>query len=112
MHVRCAGVVLAAACAAPQPATPRPLPSPVDRAWRQGPRDSALASAMACELVGTLDSAARRCAVVGYRETSVEYVLRVRRLDPADPGSADGLRLEVRLPKQGDSATVEQLAIP
>jgi len=103
---RWAAVALGCGCAARERAT-----SSVEHAWRQGPRDSALATAMACTLLRSIDLDERRCVVVGYRETPAEYVLRLQVADRT-VAAAHGTRLEVRLTRDGDSATVEQLAVP
>jgi len=105
-------LALAVGCTTREPGTPRPGSVPVDRAWRQGPRDSALATAMACELLRTFDQIGRGCVIVGYRETAAEYVLRLRERDRTRIAPANEARLEVRLTKDGDSATVRQLPVP
>lgn len=107
-----AAVALAMGCTAREPATTLSAPSSVDHAWRQGPRDSALASAIACELAGTIEGVERRCIVVAYQETTVEYVLRLRHDDMTGIAASDGARLEVRLTKDGANATVARLAVP
>ena len=48
----------------------------------------------------------------GYRETIGEYVVRIQAKATADPAVDPGARLEVRLSKDGASATVQQLAMP
>lgn len=105
-------LALAVACASRSPATPRTELLPVDRAWRQGPRDSLLATAMACELLRMFDQIGRGCVIVDYRETAAEYVLRLRQHDGSRIAHVNQARLEVRLTKDGDSATVKQLPVP
>jgi hypothetical protein len=48
--------------------------------------------------------------VVDYRETAAEYVLRLKNADRSAASSP--AQHEVRLAKDGDSATVIQLAAP
>jgi hypothetical protein len=67
---------------------------------------------MACELLQMLDRTDGRCNVTAYHETPSEYVLRLRVPVGIGVAAADGPRLEVRLPKRGDSATVEHLVVP
>jgi hypothetical protein len=105
-------LALAVGCATRPAATPSTELQPVDRAWRQGPRDSLLATAMACELLRMFDQIGGGCVVVGYRETPAEYVLRLRQHDRTRSAPANQARLEVRLTKDGDSATVKQLPVP
>ncbi len=67
---------------------------------------------MACELLRTFDQIGSGCVVVGYHETTVEYVLRLREGERRRVPPGNGAGLEVRLTKDGDSATVTQLPFP
>jgi hypothetical protein len=112
MFIRAALVLLIApACASP-PSLGRTETSPIERAWREGPRDSVLAGAMACALLRSLGRDDQECSMEGYRETVDEYVLRIQAKATAHSAAEPGARLEVRLSKDGASATVQQLAMP
>jgi hypothetical protein len=79
----------------------------VAEAWRRGPRDSALAVALACELSRGLRSGpAAQCETIGFREAPGEYVVRIRETGLDFPLS------EVRLDKNGTDAGVERLVVP
>jgi hypothetical protein len=112
MFIRAALVLLIApACASP-PSLGRTETSSIERAWREGPRDSVLAGAMACALLRSLGRDDQECSMEGYRETVDEYVLRIQAKATAHSAAEPGARLEVRLSKDGASATVQQLAMP
>jgi hypothetical protein len=104
-------LTLAVACGTGRSSLPAAPPA-ADGAWRHGPRDSALAAAVACHILRTINRPGQECIVTGYRETAAEYVLRI-----GEHGSAAAARpgvagIEVHLTKQGDSATVKQLPLP
>lgn len=98
-------------CANPPSMTPAET-WPIERAWRDGPRDSVLAGAMACALLRSVGRGGQECIMEGVRETIGEYVVRIQAKATADPAVEPGARLEVRLSKDGASATVQQLAMP
>jgi hypothetical protein len=67
---------------------------------------------MACELLRRFYQISSGCVVVGYHETSVEYVVRLRHGESQRIQPEIGARLEVRLTKDGDNATVMHLPVP
>lgn len=93
--------------------TPRQMgTSSFQHAWNHGPRDSALAAGVACELVRSLELKQRPCTVVSYRETSVEYLVRFGRLERDAAAGRNDAGIEVRLSREGRNATVHYLAVP
>ncbi|HEX5387527.1 MAG TPA: hypothetical protein VFW66_12540 [Gemmatimonadales bacterium] len=68
---------------------------------------------MACEILRDLRDGARArdCRVEGYRDTAAAYVLRVREIAEG-AGSADAPISEVRLTKDGLSATLTRIPQP
>jgi hypothetical protein len=99
-------------CGQQEPTSSQPRATDAQQAWGRGPRDSAKAGTTACELAQTLNLLQHPCIVAAYAETSREYVVRVRGTVPEGTGVRDAARVVVRLSKQGDSATVEQIARP
>jgi hypothetical protein len=112
MLIRAALVLLIAPGCASPPSLGRTETGPIERAWREGPRDSVLAGAMACTLLRSLGREGQECIMEGYRETVDEYVVRIQAKATSPPPAEPGARLEVRLTKDGASATVLQLAMP
>lgn len=85
-----------------------------DAAWRSGPRDSALAVTLACALLREFpgDARAGSCQLEEYKETLADYTLRLRETYDAVSDRVTYARSEVRLSKDGQSATVVRLPEP
>lgn len=85
-----------------------------DAAWREGPRDSARAVALACELVRDFPGAlsAGSCHLEAYEDAPAEYVLRLRETHDRASDRVSYSRSEVRLSKDGKSATLVRLPEP
>lgn len=85
-----------------------------DAAWREGPRDSARAVALACELVRDFPgaSSAGSCHLEAYEDAPAEYVLRLRETHDRASDRVSYSRSEVRLSKDGKSATLVRLPEP
>jgi hypothetical protein len=104
-------LVITPACASQRPPG-RTENWPIERAWREGPRDRELAGAMACALLRSVGRDGQECIMEGVRETAGEYVVRIQAKATSPPPAEPGARIEVRLTKDGTSATVQQLAMP
>ena len=76
----------------------------IHEAWRQGPRDSALAAAVACAVSREFGGGVR-CEVVAVRESAADYIVRIREA----PGQTASV---VRLARDGTAASVERLPVP
>lgn len=74
-------------------------------------RDSARAVTTACEVVQALRPPAdrHRCRIVSFRDTSTEYVVRVREDTPPNTKPLAFNRSEVRLAKTGRSVIVTRV---
>jgi hypothetical protein len=85
-----------------------------DAAWREGPRDSAGAIALACELLRDFPGAltAGSCHLEAYEDAPAEYVLRLRETPDRSSDRLSYSRSEVRLSKDGKSATLVRLPEP
>ena len=85
-----------------------------DAAWRAGPRDSAGAVAVACELLRDFPGAvtAGSCHLEAYEDAPAEYVLRLRQTNDRTSDHFNHSRSEVRLSKDGKSATLVRLPEP
>lgn len=88
--------------------------APADAAWREGPRDSAGAVALACELLRDFPGAltAGSCHLEAYEDAPAEYVLRLRETPDRVSDRVSYSRSEVRLSKDGKSATLVRLPEP
>jgi hypothetical protein len=87
----------------------QPRPQRPAQLWLQGPRDSALAVGVACDLVLSLStSAANECRLEGFQQTPTGYRLRVREIAPPGAKGAGFPLAEMWLTTDGRSATVER----
>jgi|GEM_PF-4698461 len=107
-------VVIAAlqACAPPEGRAAEARPPSASQLWRRGPRDSALAVGVACELIRSLSgSSANGCRLEGFRQSTTAYHVRVREVAPRGRPAPDFPRAEVHLTADGLSATVDRMPL-
>lgn len=100
------------ACAPPEGRAVEARPPSASQLWRRGPRDSALAVGVACELIRSLSqSSTNECRLEGFRQTTTAYQVRVREVAPRGRPGPDFPLAEVHLTVDGVSATVERMPL-
>lgn len=111
LHLMLIMLVVLPGCVAARGEPSRPAMS-AGAAWREGPRDSIRAVAVACELLTQLPQhpVGASCRIEAYQETPAEFIVRLREVPPFDGGPLDFPVSEVRLTRDGANAVIRRFA--